>query len=265
MTHPSPSGPYSLRPLAALLALLWMFATASPAWAQVTVKPDGALRAVVGFGASLSSGNRAADSFSLTAEAVRATDDDKWTFGAKAQRANSQGVKTAELLRGGVRYDRNLEGAATFWFAGLDLERNTFANLNLRSQASGGMGLHVIKSGEHTLDLFGGASYTTERYVNSTPQGGDPRKSNGLAGLFLGEESTHKLGASTEFKQRLSFVPNLTHERDYRLNWDANLAVAMSRRTHLTVGLSVVRDGDPAPGRKATDTLLTTGVSVRFE
>lgn len=254
-----------LRPLAAPLALLLSGWTAPAALAQVAVKPDGAFRAAVGLGASFSSGNRDANNFSLTADGVQATDQDKWTLGAKAQHASSEGVKTAELVRGAARYDRNLDAASSFWFAGLDLERNTFANLNLRSQASAGMGLHVFKSSEHTLDLFGGASYTAERYVRPTPIRATLRHSDGYAGLFLGEESTHKLSATTEVKQRFSYVPNLTRSGDYRLTWDANLAVAMSQRTNLTVGFSVVRDGDPGPGRKATDTLLTTGVSVRFE
>jgi putative salt-induced outer membrane protein YdiY len=234
------------------------------AWGQVTVKNDGEFRSVLGMGASFSSGNSDARNFSLTADGVRATDEDKWTLGAKAQYASSEGVKTAEQLRGSGRYDRNLS-AITFWFAGLDLERNTFANLSLRSQVSGGGGWHVFKSAEHSLDLFAGVSYTTERYQQSALIAGEVREAYQYPGLLLGEESTHQITSTTHFKQKLSYVPNLKRSGDYRLTWDAGLSVAMSQRTSLTVGLSAVHNSDPALGRKRTDTLLTTGVSMRFD
>ena len=83
--------------------------------------------------------------------------------------------------------------------------------------------------------------------------------------LLLGEESTHKLSDTTSFKQRLTLVPNLKNSGEFRSNWDAGLAVAMSKTMNLNVGFSFAHNSDPGPGRKSTDTLLTTGISVKFD
>lgn len=232
--------------------------------AQPTLKTDGQYRAALGLGASLSSGNTESRNLSLTADAVRATGRDKTSLYGHAQYARSDGVTTAEQVRLGGRQDHNL-GSAYFAFGGLDLERNKFSNLKLRSQLSGGLGWHAIKSPTTTFDLFGGLSYTSDRYFNAALIDGQTRDSYDYVGLLLGEESTHKLSETTSAKQRLTVVPNLRNRGEFRANWDAGLAVAMSKAMSLNVGLSVAHNSDPGPGRKSTDTLFTTGVSIKFE
>ena len=44
-----------------------------------------------------------------------------------------------------------------------------------------------------------------------------------------------------------------------------HLSVAMSKTMNLNVGMALAHNSDPGVGRKATDTLLTTGVSVKFD
>ncbi len=234
------------------------------AHAQATLKPDGQFRAALGLGASMSSGSTEARNLSLTADAVRATDQDKTSLYGNAQYARSDGVTTAEQVRLGGRQDHNLS-SAYFAFGGLDLERNKFSNLKMRGQLSGGLGWHAIKSPTTTFDLFGGLSYTSDKYFNATLIDGQMRNSYDYVGLLLGEESTHKLSETTSAKQRLILVPNLRNRGEFRANWDAGLAVAMSKAMNLNVGFSVAHNSDPGPGRKATDTLLTTGVSIKFE
>lgn len=245
------------------IAALTLTATTA-AQAQATVKPDGQFRASLGLGASLSTGNSESSNLSLAGDAVRATTGDKITLYGNAQVARSNGLTTSEQIRLGGRYDRNL-GQYLFAFGGLDLERNKFANLQLRSQLSGGLGYHLIKSEAHTLDLFGGPSYTSDKYLNPMVVDGQSRDSYAYASLLLGEESSHQLSASTRFKQRLVLVPNLKNRGEFRATWDAGLSVSMSKTLNLTVGLAAAHNSDPGIGRKATDTLLTTGVSVKFD
>lgn len=234
------------------------------AQAQATVKPDGQWRAALGLGASASSGNTKSGNLSLNGEAVRATDLNKTSLYANAQYARSGGVATSEQVRLGGRYDHNL-GARLFAFGGLDFERNKFSNLKLRSQVSGGLGWHVIKSPDLTWDVFGGLGYTTDKYMDATLIDGATRTSYDYATLLLGEESTHRITETTSFKQRLVVMPNLKNSGEFRANWDAGLAVAMSKTMNLNVGVAVAHNSEPGPGRKTTDTLLTTGVSVKFD
>lgn len=232
--------------------------------AQPAVKTDGQYRAALGLGASMSSGNTDSRNLSLTADAVRATERDKTSLYANAQYARSDGVTTAEQVRLGGRQDHDL-GSAYFAFGGLDLERNKFSNLKMRGQLSGGLGWHAVKTPTTTFDLFGGLSYTSDKYFDATLIDDQMRSSYDYLGLLLGEESTHRLSETTSAKQRLVLVPNLRNRGEFRANWDAGLAVAMSKAMNLNVGFSVAHSSDPGPGRKATDTLLTTGVSIKFE
>jgi len=232
--------------------------------AQATVKPDGQFRAALGLGASMSSGNTDATNLSLTGDAVRVTDKDKISLYGNAQYARTEGVTTGEQMRLGGRYDLNL-GSAYFAFGGLDFERNKFSNLKVRSQLSAGLGWHVLKSPSTTFDVFGGLSYTSDKYFDPTFIDGEDRTSYDYMGLLLGEESTHKLSDTTSAKQRLTIVPNLKNGGEYRANWDAGLAVAMNKALSLNVGVAVAYNSEPGPGRKSTDTLFTTGVSVKFD
>ena len=245
-------------------ALVALSVAAAGAHAQATVKNDGQFRAALGLGASLASGNTKATNLSLNADAVRATDQNKLSLYGNLQYARSGGTTTADQLRLGARYDQNLS-AQLFAFGGLDLERNKFANLNLRTQLSAGLGWHVIKSATTTFDLFGGLGHVSDKYKAPMVIDGRSRDSYGYMSLLLGEESTHKLNDSTSFKQRLTLVPNLKNRGEFRANWDAGLAVAMSKTMNLNVGLGFAHNSEPGPGRKATDTLLTTGVSVKFD
>ena len=247
-----------------VVTLVLALSSVGLAHAQATLKTDGQYRAALGLGASMSSGNTDSRNLSLTADAVRATDQDKTSLYGNAQYARSDGVTTAEQVRLGGRQDHNL-GRAYFAFGGLDLERNTFSNLKVRAQLSGGLGWHAVKSPTTTFDLFGGLSYTSDKYFNATLIDGHDRSTYDYVGLLLGEESTHELTATTSAKQRLVLVPNLRNRGEYRANWDAGLAVAMSKAMNLNVGFSVAHNSDPGPGRKSTDTLLTTGVSMKFE
>lgn len=234
------------------------------ALAQATVKPDGEFRSAVGLGASFTSGNTASRTLSLNADGVRATAQDKMTVYGIGLYARSAGKTTAEQLRFGGRYDYNLT-TDVYSFGGLDFERNTLANLALRSMASAGVGLHAIKSDTTNWDVFGGATYTSDRFVDRTTIDGAARSSYSYPSLLLGEESTHKLTDNTTAKQRLVVYPNLRNTGEYRATWDAGLSVAMSKALNLNLGISAAYNSQPGAGVKTTDTLVTTGISMKFD
>lgn len=247
-----------------LSTVLLLSAGVALAQAQAKVKPDGQWRAALGLGASASSGNTKEANVSLTGEAVRATDLHKTTLYGGLQYARSGGTATNEQFRLGGRHERDI-GDTFFAFGGAELERNKFANIKLRGQLNGGVGYHLIATPTTTVDLFGGLAYTQDKYVAPTLVDGATRESYGYLSLYLAEESTHELTDTTSVRQRLNLYPNLRNRGEFRATWDAGLQVAMNKTLDLTVGVSVAHNSDPGPGRKATDTLLTTGVSLRFD
>lgn len=251
-------------PALATFALSLACCMPGPAHAQASVVPDGKLRATLGLGASRSSGNANASNLSLNGDMVRATDQDKLSFTGSAQYARTEGVTTGERARLAGRYDRNLD-ARWFGFGGMGLEHDKFTNLQLRTLVEGGLGAHLVKSESSSWDVFTGLGYSRDRYIAPMLIKGRQRHSDDYATLLLAEESTHKLSASTNFKQRLALTPAPDRHGEYRATFDAGLAVAMTSTINLTVGFNASHNSDPGDGRKATDTLLTTGVSMKFE
>jgi putative salt-induced outer membrane protein len=239
-------------------------AAAAFAQGQATLKQDGQWRAALGLGASYASGNTRASTLSASGDAVRASEADKFSLYGNSLYGKSNGTVNAQLFRLGTRYDRNLSGSL-FGFGTLDFEKDKIAKLKLRSAAGVGLGLHLVKTTDNTFDVFGGAGYTADRYDAPRLVDGAARERYNYANLLLGEESSHKLSESTSAKQRLVIYPNLKNRGEYRAQWDASLGVAMTQSMNLNVGLAVRRDSNPGPGIKTTDTLLTTGISVKFD
>jgi putative salt-induced outer membrane protein YdiY len=261
---PTPSRPrLSASPARAALGLLALVA-AQGASAQDWLPRDGQVRATLGLSASLADGNTRARHIVLVGEAVRATELDRTTLSAMSQYASNDGTTTADRIRLGARQDREI-GRQMFGFGSLDLERNRFVDLSLRTQLGGGIGRHLVRAADVGWDVFGGLAYTDERYRVTMVVDGGPRDAYGYVGLLLGQASVHRLGEGTIARQRLTLVPNLRNGGEFRANWDLGLAVALNASLSLNVGLAYAYNSDPGLGRKTTDTLLATGVSVRLE
>ncbi len=242
----------------ARLAACLLSALALPAPALADDPADGAWRGNLGFGLSYSAGNTDAGSASLAADAVRATPEDKLAFSAAALRGRSRkdGVTTttADFAKASGRYDRNLDGD-WFAFGSLGLEHDRLQRLDLRTALNAGLGNHVVKTDAHSLDVFGGAGATDERFEELTRDFGE---------LVLGEESSHRLTDTTTLRQRLAVYPNLEESGEYRAEFDASVATAIDATWSLKVTLSNRYLSNPLPGLDTTDTVLLVGLAARF-
>jgi putative salt-induced outer membrane protein len=225
---------------------------------------DGRFRGALGLGASLASGNTRASNLALSANAVRATVEDKVSLYALALRTSASGATTGDTLRLGGRYDYNIN-PLMFGFGGLDLERNKLANLKLRSQTTAGLGYHFISTATTTWDLFGGLAFSADKFLAPTLIDGQSRSTYSYPSLMLAEESSHVLSPTTTAKQRLVIYPNLKDRGEFRATLDAGVAVAMSSNLSLNVGLGAGYNSQPGDTRKKLDTLITTGVSVKLD
>jgi putative salt-induced outer membrane protein YdiY len=225
---------------------------------------DGRWHTLLGAGLTYASGNTNAATLTAKADAVRATEDDKWTLYGEALRARTDDVTTGNRIRLSGRYDWNLT-QHVFTLASLDLERDTLAELSRRTTVNGGLGYKLIDRDELRTSVFGGLGYTEDRYLAPQEVDGETRMRFGRPTALLGEESAHKFSASTSASQRLVVNADLKETREYRAQWDASLGVAMTSTINLTVGLSVRYDSARGNGVKATDTLFTTGIAMKFE
>lgn len=229
-----------------------------------TVKSDGVWRYAISGGASFARGNSDSTTANARVDAARATATTKWTLYGRALYAKSEGEKTGDQLAAGTRYDADLN-PKWFTFGQFDALRDEPANLDYRATIAAGGGNHLVRTDENSWDLLFGLAYSFDRYTRLTDINDQLRNSYGRVELVLGEESGHKLSDTTSFRQRLLIYPNLRDSGQVRGNFDAGLAVAMTKTLSLTAGLTVRYDSAPGRDVKKTDTLFVTGVSYKLD
>lgn len=236
-------------------------------------KDDGQWRGSLSSSLALASGNTQSTNFSIGADGVKATKEDKLSvfltslYGTR--KVGNVEEKTANRTRGGLRYDWNLSDR-TFVFGLLEAEQDKIADLDSRLVAGGGFGYKVIKEKETTFDIFGGVNYkqdknTVTQLVRATPLPAlfrDVTVTSNSTELLLGEESSHKLSDSTSFKQKLTVYPNMTDSGKYRAQFDAGFVTSIASGISFQVTLSNRYNSAVAVGVKKSDTLLLTGINI---
>ncbi len=240
-----------------LFVLGSLVAASNVAFAQA--KPDGQFHGTLAAGLTFASGNTKSNSLNLSADMAAETASDKTTlYGLIARASNKSGGvsdTTTDLFRLGGRYDRNINDRL-YGYGGLELERDKIAALKLRTGVSAGLGYKVIRDATTTFDVFGGVAYTRNDFES-------PLVDTKGFGVQIGEESTHKLSATSTFKQRLVVTP-AGGKVGNRAAWDASLSAALAGNLSLNVGLGMRFASKVPLGVKKSDALLIVGVGYKF-
>ncbi len=229
---------------------------------------DGLWRANGGLAVTLSAGNTRSQNMSLTADATRRTSEDKWSLNAQAlgTRAESNGMTStsANQWSASARYDHNIS-KNMFAYTGLEFGRDVIKLLRLSKVASLGLGYHLVNTNDTQWDMFGGASYRSEEYIDPGVMIGN-QLHTGLSSpeAMVGEESTNTLTQSTTFKQRFTASHGLNKDGGYRATLDTSLSVAINHTLSLKVSLQDRYDSLAEAPIKANDLLFFTGVNVKF-
>jgi putative salt-induced outer membrane protein YdiY len=210
-------------------------------------------------GFSLARGNADIQTFTLGANAARATTRDKiavyFTSIYAKNRNLGRFLTSANAVRGGVAYNVNIN-PKFYVFAQTDQEFDEFQRLDLRSVFGGGAGYNFIKNETTTFTAFGGGTFNREFFSTGL------RRSSGE--IMGGQELNLKLNKTTAFRERVVFYPNLTFTGEYRLQADAGLVSQFARWLSWQITASNRYITNPAPGAKTNDLLLTTGVRLVF-
>jgi putative salt-induced outer membrane protein YdiY len=224
-------------------------------------------------GLALTRGNSQTASFTMSTKEVRETPRDKITVYGNYIFANNgsipPAVTTANALDAGLRGDLNIS-PRFFVFATTDFQTNELQHLDLRSVFGGGVGYHVFKTPETTLDVFAGVTYDHDSFgsypvANPTPPPAFnvvPSSSRTSAEALIGEEFDKKLSSRSALTERFSFFSNLSHTGDYRFQLDSNIATKVKTWLSWQVTLSDRYISYPPVTLKANDLLLSTGLRV---
>jgi putative salt-induced outer membrane protein len=224
---------------------------------QAQTKPDGQWRGSFGLGASYASGAAKSSAFNLAADIERATAADKIvlygnTLYGKSRSAAGVSTTSADQLNLGGRYEWNINPALYAYGMG-EAGRNKVSDLKLRTTVGAGVGYHLVKKPNATVDVFAGVGYTDNDYYLAADAKG--------AELQLGEEGSYKLSDTASIKQRVVFYPSLKDSAYTRATADIGLSAAIANGWSLNAAVGAKFYN--APGSK-TETLFLVGVSTKL-
>jgi putative salt-induced outer membrane protein YdiY len=129
-----------------------------------------------------------------------------------------------------------------YWDVGGNLERDRFAGLNSRLLGKAGVG-YIWENRENARFSTGvAATYTQQDEVID-----DPETVDSFAGVQFNADGERRFGDTSQhvYSSQLVVDENLQATEDLRFNWANSLAVAMSRRLALKVGVQLTFDNQP--------------------
>jgi putative salt-induced outer membrane protein YdiY len=225
----------------------------------------------INVGFALARGNSQTENLAVAFNATHPTLHDKITmYTSSIYTKNDLATPStvANVAQGGIRYDRDIN-PRLFAFLGADFMSDALQGLNLRSVGSVGLGFHAIKNDRTVLDFLGGGNFTNENYtetvnLNPPPATATVKVVHNFAGLTLGEELMHKLGASTVLTQKLGFFPNLTDTGQYRGGFDFGTVTKINKWLGWQNQFGDIYVSNPPPGKKKNDVIFTTGLNISF-
>lgn len=254
----------ALRRSAGLVLALGLLMAAAAAPAQVTQRPDGQWRHLIGLGASVASGNTRTTSVNLSLDSVRATYEDKWSLTGSALQSRTEGDTAAQRAEIKTQYDRDLS-LLWFGYGSLAALHDEAANIESRASVASGVGYHLLRTEDSYWDVSAGLGYTRDRFEAATVIDGLSRRSRDRLELVLAQESTTYLSDTSRLKQQARLLPSLRESGEFRAELTASLAVAINARLSLTASITHRHDTQPGAGFSKSDTLFVTGVSLGLD
>ena len=205
----------------------------------------------VGLSYLATSGNTDTESLGFAATWARQPTPWGMEITALANRAESEGVTTAERYYGGLRGKRAL-GEAFELFGGLSYESNEFAGFDSRTLIEAGGIWKALTGPVHALAFDAGLTFTQE-----APVVGEDLD---FMGAVAGAAYAWKITEAATLRERLLYFPNFDTSDDWRWSSETSLEAAFAASWALRVGYLYTRDNLPAPGFEEADS--TTTVSV---
>jgi putative salt-induced outer membrane protein YdiY len=216
-------------------------------------------------GLSVTRGNSATLTYTLSGKAARVTDRDKISVYTTAIYASDDTTPpshaTAHAIRGGLRGDLNVS-ERLFVFGFTDFEYDEFQHLDLRNVIGGGLGYHVIKTVNTQFDVFGGGAFQQEYFSAIPPT--VPALTRKSGEIVVGESLNTKLNGRTTLAETFSLYPNISDTGNYRFTFDLTAATKLKSWLSWQVTFSDRYLSNPQPSLKTNDLLLSTGLRLTF-
>ncbi|MGH9367186.1 MAG: DUF481 domain-containing protein [Thermoanaerobaculia bacterium] len=177
------------------------------------------------------------------------------TFNAAYLRGSTEGALTAESFAAGLRATRDLTPRLDVFAEGL-YYRNTFAGLDSRVGANGGVGYKIVNEKPLLLRVETGFGYAHEDRV----LGGNLDYATLRAGLQFG----WKFSKSAELTEEFYWTDNLSDTNDWYLRSTTALAADLTSVFALKASYTYLYDNVPTPGFEKRDTITSVALVAKF-
>ncbi len=189
-------------------------------------------------------------------KATRETPDDKLVFDLAAEKAEDNGVETANRQFAGVDYSSFLS-PKNLWYARTSIEKDVIKAIDLRSSTAFGVGRKLIKKEEQDLEARVGLSYLSESYANGTTF-----DSPGLDFALL-HTCQFRNG---KLVNTVSYTPTFEDLNNYRLHHESTYEMPLTASLwKLKLGVTNDYTSTPQPGVDRLDTLYFTSLILNWQ
>lgn len=206
------------------------------------------------FGMSQTRGNSDTLRYSLGVDAVKDQESDLFRFKGKGSYGESDGVKDTEYALAGFRYERLLT-QTVYALGNIEWMSDTIANLNYRFTGILSPGVRLVHSETMILNMELGAGYIEENKA--------------------GDQNGYTVGRAAATVERLvsehvliwctgEYLPKISDPDIFLVNAEAGIASFITRDLSLNVSYQERYDSAPVDGKKSSDTILSTALSLNF-
>ena len=205
------------------------------------------------------SGNTSEENVSAAFDATLAAKKDELKFYMLYSRSESEGVKTTDERKGGVRYTSYFH-EPWGWYLRSELENDEFENIRMRSTTAGGLSYRFWNEKHKKLSASAGVSYRYEDYY-------DASDSEGAVGLDFGLQNYYRFKNRFEIHNELSYVPSVEDAASYLIAHESwmNFPLGDSEMWKIRMGLRNDYNAAPKGGRDRLDNTYYTGLVVDWE
>lgn len=196
------------------------------------------------------SGNADRSAIGVGASATLEGSKDKLGFYLGIDKAEENDNTTADEIKGGIDYSSFFSDTWS-WYARSELEKDDIELLDLRSTTAFGVGKHVIREEDQSLEFRGGLAYRFENF-----QDGSEVESPGLD-LALIHSKTFSWGTLNNL---LTYNPSFEDFGNFRVYHESSLDIPVGTGDFwkLRIGVSNDYNSEPLPGLKEMDTTYFT-------
>lgn len=189
-------------------------------------------------------------------KATLASAQDKLIFALAAERAEDNGVKTADRQFGSVDYS-SFYSADNGWYARSSLEKDKIKALDLRSSSAFGLSRRLQKTDRQNLEFRLGANYLYDSYSNGTNFA-----SPGLDLTFLHSYQF----SNSKLTNMVSYTPAFKDFANYRMHHESALELPLGASLwKLKLGLANDYLSKPPAGTVRLDTTYFTSLILNWQ